>query len=220
MEERDLSLEEIFIQTQRLMQHYHMIQYRKKQSVFDIRQGQGRILALMKKVNVITQKELADILGIRQQSLGELLLKLEQNGYVIRKQSQEDKRMMVVEITKKGKELEFEKNDLSEIFDCLDEQEQQNLKDYLYRISERLENVLTEQQQKTKEWDRKRRFSKEENARGERFENGRNFENRECTREDFREERFLEENRRNFRNRKCEGKDFRRGFENFYGNEE
>ena len=33
-------------------------------------------------------------------------------------------RRVVVEITKKGKELEFEKNDLSEIFDCLDEQGQ------------------------------------------------------------------------------------------------
>lgn len=201
MEEQDFSLGEIFIQTQRLMQHYHIIQHRKEQPVFDIRQGQGRILALMKKINVITQKELAEIVGIRQQSLGELLLKLEQNGYVIRKQSQEDKRAMVVEITKKGKELEFEKNDLSEIFDCLDEQEQQNLKDYLYRISERLEDILQiEQQQKTNEWDRRRRFSKEEN---------------------MRRERTLEGNHRNFGNRGRERKDFRRGrFESFYGNKE
>ncbi len=202
MEEQNLNLGELFIQTQRFMHHYHMIQHGKTQPVFDIRQGQGRILALMKKINSITQKELAEILGIRQQSLGESLIKLEQNGYIVRKQSQEDKRIMVVEITEKGKQLEFEKNDLSEIFDCLDEQEQQNLKSYLYRISERLENILqTEQAQKINECDRRRCFLGGEN---------------------FRERRYFKGICENFegKNRGYEGECFKGRFKNFYGNEE
>lgn len=211
MEQRDLNLGELFIQTQRLMQHYHMKQHRKEQPVFDIRQGQGRILALMKKVNIITQKELAEIFGIRQQSLGESLLKLEQNGYVVRKQSQEDKRAMVVEITKKGKELEFEKNDLSEIFDCLDEQEQQNLKNYLYRISERLEEILQTQQQRTNEWDRRRGFS-----RGENFRRGR-FSEEEFQSRGYEQDRGYERGRGYERNR---GYERSRGYERDRGCEQ
>ena len=201
MEKQDFTLEELFIQVQRMIQHYHMIQHGKTQSVFDVRQGQGRILTLLKKVNCITQKELVEILGIRQQSLGESLLKLEQGGYIVRKQSQEDKRVMVVEITEKGKALELERTNLNEIFDCLNEQEQQQFKQYLYRISERLENILQTEQQKPNHWNRRERrspFLREEIFQEE------DFREREFGREDIERERrrhrrrFFREDVKNF----------------------
>ena len=66
-------------------------------------QGQGRILSLLKLTPEIGQKELAHILNIRSQSLGELLAKLERNGYITRTPSEADRRGMDIRLTESGK---------------------------------------------------------------------------------------------------------------------
>ena len=142
-EKNDLA--ETLIEMHHLMHRYHMIQHSKNIGDFDPRRGQGRILAALKKMNSTNQRELAFILDIRQQSLGELLQKLELNGYIKRKQSEDDKRAMIVEITDKGRELKFYKPDYSNLFDNFNERERKTLKKYLERIIDNLESLINEE---------------------------------------------------------------------------
>ncbi len=53
-------------------------------TIADPARGQGRILAMLKIQPKIKTRELAYLLGIRQQSLNELLNKLEKSGHVER----------------------------------------------------------------------------------------------------------------------------------------
>lgn len=51
----------------------------------------------------ISQNKLAAYLDIRPQSLSELLVKLEKDGYLIRTKNEQDKREMLVSLTEQGK---------------------------------------------------------------------------------------------------------------------
>lgn len=100
----------------------------------DPTRGQGRILAMLKIQPEIKTRELAYLLGIRQQSLNELLNKLEKSGHVERKPSDKDKRVMVVHLTKKGRQIQQPETDYQEILDCLSLEELQQFGEYLDRI--------------------------------------------------------------------------------------
>ena len=100
----------------------------------DPTRGQGRILAMLKIQPEIKTRELAYLLGIRQQSLNELLNKLEKSGHVERRPSEEDRRAMVVRLTEKGKEVQQPEMDYREILDCLSAEELQQFGEYLDRI--------------------------------------------------------------------------------------
>ena len=110
-------------------------------------QGQGRILSLLKLTPEISQKELAHILNIRSQSLGELLVKLERSGYITRTPSELDRRGMDIRLTESGKALseqEVETAQQEAFFDCLNEEEQTTLSDYLERLIKNLEKQQAE----------------------------------------------------------------------------
>lgn len=99
--------------------------------------GQGRILKLLKLKPEITQRELLELLNMRPQSLGDLLRKLEQKGYITRTPSEEDKRVMVIRLTEKGRSAEIQDDKqlgFETLFDCLSEEEQDRLSEYLRRI--------------------------------------------------------------------------------------
>ncbi len=100
----------------------------------DPTRGQGRILAMLKIQPEIKTRDLAYLLGIRQQSLNELLNKLEKSGYVERKPFEKDKRVMVVHLTEKGKTIQQPETDYREILDCLSPEELRQLGEYLDRI--------------------------------------------------------------------------------------
>ena len=142
MDVEKITLAEILMETHHLLHRYHMIWHSKNVGDFDPRRGQGRILTALKKMSGVNQRELAFILDIRPQSLGELLQKLEQNGYIKRRPDEEDKRAMIVELTEKGRDLKFQRPDYNEILNCLDDVEQENLKSCLNKISARLENLI------------------------------------------------------------------------------
>ena len=72
----------------------------------DPTRGRGRILALLKLKDGIATREMAQILGIRVSSLNEVLAKMEKDGYIERVQSEQDKRVMLVSLTEKGREEE------------------------------------------------------------------------------------------------------------------
>lgn len=100
----------------------------------DKSRGQGRVLKLLKLQPEISTRDLAYLLGIRQQSLNELLNKLEEKELVERKPSEEDKRVMIVHLTEKGKEAEQPQNESYDFFSVLSDEEQMAFSDYLDRL--------------------------------------------------------------------------------------
>lgn len=113
----------------------------------DPTRGQGRVLAMLKMQPEISTKDLSYLLGIRQQSLNELLNKLEKAGCIERVASEEDKRVMMVRLTDKGREEGPQKRpDFSDIFKCLTPEEQETFADFLDRIIEDLEGSLSDEE--------------------------------------------------------------------------
>lgn len=74
--------------------------------------GRGRIIALLseRECSGHTQKELAELLGVRPQSLSEALMRLEEDGLVRRERNEEDKREQRIFLTEAGKKLSCEIN--------------------------------------------------------------------------------------------------------------
>jgi DNA-binding MarR family transcriptional regulator len=152
MEKQKNSLMEQFIILSRFMiyRHHHM----KGNHMHSPYQGQGRVLSLLKIEPKMSQKKLSFLLGIRPQSMGELLGKLEQNGDIIRTQSEEDRRSLDIKLTEKGMEaavasetLQASEQSAEDIFGCLSEEEQNNLADYLARVIAALQEGMPEGQQ-------------------------------------------------------------------------
>lgn len=72
----------------------------------DATRGRGRVIAALQMQSPIPTRELAYLLDIRQQSLNELLKKLEGDGLVERTPSEKDKRVMLVSLTDAGRAAE------------------------------------------------------------------------------------------------------------------
>lgn len=109
----------------------------------DTARGQGRILAVLKLQDGISTKDLSYLLGVRVSSLNELLSKLEKSGHVTREPSEQDKRVMLVKLTEKGRNAEEpETADSGDFFDCLSGEEQQAFGEYLDRVIAALTDKL------------------------------------------------------------------------------
>lgn len=81
--------------------HEHGHGRSRRRQVF---QGQGRVLAVLSMQSPIAQNELAYVIGVRPQSLGEVLSKLEDAGLVRREVDPNDARARLVHITDAGLE--------------------------------------------------------------------------------------------------------------------
>ena len=117
-----------------LMKRRQMFSQAESGPFADSTRGQGRVLAMLKIQPAITTKDLSYLLGIRQQSLNELLNKLEKCSYVERRPSETDRRVMVVHLTERGKEIQQPASDYHEILGCLSQEELQQFGNYLDRI--------------------------------------------------------------------------------------
>jgi len=101
----------------------------------DTTRGQGRILAVLKLKDGISTKDLAYLLGVHVSSLNGLLSKLEKNGLIAREPFEQDKRVMLVRLTEKGRSLEEPGTiDIGDIFSCLSSEEQAAFGEYLDRV--------------------------------------------------------------------------------------
>ena len=150
MDEKKINLSSQFANLTWLMHKYHQRSHHKLHGPgVQPHRGQGRVIKLLKIQKKISQKDLSYLLDIRPQSLGELLSKLEKNGYITRTPSETDKRAMIIELTEKGTKLPDEDEnrfDFSFAFDCLDNEEQVTLSGYLKKITEALEeNIKSEE---------------------------------------------------------------------------
>ena len=98
---------------------------------------QNRALSILNLNNGLSQRQLAYILGIRPQSSGEIVSKLEKNGWLERKADEKDSRVNRLYLTEAGKRQAEKLNDetyTSDIFDCLDEKEKESLGELLDKV--------------------------------------------------------------------------------------
>lgn len=105
--------------------------------------GRGRIIALLSECGCSghTQKELAELLGVRPQSLSEALMRLEEDGLVRRERNKEDKRELRIFLTEAGKKLSFEINRgrekrAAEFFSPLTDEEKETLGILLKKLAD------------------------------------------------------------------------------------
>lgn len=135
------------VHLQWLLHRYQLQNYREFGPLADPHRGQGRVLALLKLNPEISQKDLSNILNIRSQSLGELLFKLERNGYITRTPSELDRRVIMIKLTDAGRKaanFSEPKSDTDRVFGCLNKEEQENLSGYFARIIEVMEKQFTD----------------------------------------------------------------------------
>jgi DNA-binding MarR family transcriptional regulator len=113
--------------------------------------GQGRVLSILKMQPEISQKELGYLLDMSKQALAELLGKLEKRGYITRVQSETDRRAYIIKLTEEGRKAlpgaaeageADENHDAGAGFNCLSDEEQRSLSDYLGRMIAELEEKL------------------------------------------------------------------------------
>lgn len=88
----------------RHLQKWHTaVQRLSGDAAADVLRGQGRVLALFAEHSELSQRDMGKLLGIRPQSLGEILAKLEKAGYITRHPSERDRRIHMVRITEAGR---------------------------------------------------------------------------------------------------------------------
>ncbi|MGN0055039.1 MAG: MarR family winged helix-turn-helix transcriptional regulator [Atopobiaceae bacterium] len=107
--------------------------------------GQGRLLTLLKAKPETSQRELSFLLDMRQQSLSELLAKLEEKGFITREKSEEDGRVMMVKLTEAGANAapDLEEMDPNEdVFACLTDEERQQFEASIVKVTKSLQQKL------------------------------------------------------------------------------
>jgi DNA-binding MarR family transcriptional regulator len=100
-----------------------------------VRAGQGRVLHVLSLRSPMPQRELAYMLGVRPQSLSEVLGKLESAGFITRERDTTDRRTFLVDLTDTGRDAAGSSPATEDPFDVLDADEQQALSDMLSRVT-------------------------------------------------------------------------------------
>lgn len=135
-------MDQLFLICRRMHRSHHQHNHLDHKESF---RGQGRVLSLLKAHPGICQKELAELLDIRSQSIGEILMKLERNGYINRIPKESDRRVMCIHLTAEGLEaavlIQKKIQKATTVFDCLSQHEQNNLANYLSRIITAMEET-------------------------------------------------------------------------------
>ena len=104
MNTEELTFEKL-IAVQRITRAYRHT-FKQKGPAADVSRGQGRVLSLLKLRDGLATKEMAEILGIRVSSLNETLGRMERDGIIDRRPSEQDKRVMLMYLTENGAALD------------------------------------------------------------------------------------------------------------------
>ncbi len=102
--------------------------------------GQHRLLDILQKDSVLSQRELLEKSGIRPASLSELLAKLERIGFIRRERDEYDRRVVIVTLTEEGRSA-FEaqraerQRETAALFASLAEEEKQTLANLLEKLN-------------------------------------------------------------------------------------
>lgn len=102
--------------------------------------GQSQILAIIRKHVTISQKALVSQLDMRPQSASEMIRKLEKKDYITREKSQEDRRVMNIHLTARGKIAAQQSDDFQPvILDVLSHEEKEQFDHILTKLINELE---------------------------------------------------------------------------------
>ena len=147
-------------QLQMLMYRTSSHNYRSGRRMHDSHRGQGRVLAMLKIKPEISQRELTYLVGMRKQSIAELLAKLEKSGYITREPLEEDKRAMIIKLTEGGMAAADEADDnateTAKFLGCLNEDELAQFGEYLSRIIKHYEEQFPD-----KDFEERRKMQEE-----------------------------------------------------------
>lgn len=135
---------EQFLIFNKLFRRYIDLHHKNLGKYGNFLQGQGRILSVLKMKPDISQKDLTYILAVRPQSLGELLVKLEKNELIKRHPSQSDRRIMMIHLTDKGKEVACKVTEAHNValFDQLTKEEKKQFVSILRKLSKNMQEEL------------------------------------------------------------------------------
>ena len=102
--------------------------------------GSGRILDFLDESVGVSQQQLADTLCLRPQSVSERICRLEQLGWILKKQSESDRRQFLIFITEEGKQArenirEERKKRAERFFGVLTEEEKEELLRLLKKVN-------------------------------------------------------------------------------------
>ncbi|MGD9567740.1 MAG: MarR family winged helix-turn-helix transcriptional regulator [Sedimentibacter sp.] len=75
-------------------------------------------LYYIEKNKIISQRELSNLMNVKDSSAGRLIDRLERDGLVERKRNDSDRRIIYIQLTKKGNELFLELKPIGEKFSC------------------------------------------------------------------------------------------------------
>lgn len=122
---------------------------KRKTSEEEFSFGQNRLLRILARQEGSSQKELAQRMNIRPASLSELLKKLNQKGYLSKKQNTDDRRITNYFLTDSGKSyissMQDERKQLGEeLFATLSLTEKEQLHQILNKLALQLEGKLDE----------------------------------------------------------------------------
>lgn len=105
--------------------------------------GQSQILAIIREHGTISQKALVSQLDMRPQSASEMIRKLEKKDYITREKSQEDRRIMNIHLTARGKIAAQQSDDFQPvILDVLSHEEKEQFDHILTKLINELEHQV------------------------------------------------------------------------------
>lgn len=109
------------------------------------RREQARLLHVISEDEGITQRELAEIMDVRPSSMTAMIAKLEQFGFIMRKQDERDQRVMHIYLTDEGRNIEKETLEptqalIGQLFENLTDEEISEMIRIIQKLSQNLEN--------------------------------------------------------------------------------
>ncbi len=129
-------------QSKRLSQLIHRCGHTLGHFHGNMNMSQLRVLRLLLEKGTLPQKELVASFKVTPSSMSEIIAKLEAYGYIERKKDERDKRIMLVSLTKEGKQYfdaEVRKHDqfVQFVFEDISNKQRDDLEDILTALLER-----------------------------------------------------------------------------------
>lgn len=117
--------------------------FEKRLNYYNITRTQWIALYYISINEIVTQRQLADKMSLKEPTVVRLLDKMESLGWVIREKSEKDKRAKLLKLTEKGQKIETEMLDVAEKFrnDVISDITPEKLDKYKSVLDKMLKNI-------------------------------------------------------------------------------